>query len=87
LRHSYDDITAAADTSTEITYQNDDDGLGTEDCYTNPYGIMPLEQHGGSYPGSFYNTAGNTITGDHCMSIAVMYVDDVGYMLFLLNWN
>ena len=116
----YDAITAAADTAVTVSYQTDEDGVGTEDCYTNPYGIMPLEQHGGSYPGkymhtrtelwlrscfhtvvtqstcqgksgftcqmhifrlryifvvdlgAFYNTAGNTVTGDYCMAINVL---------------
>lgn len=44
---------------------------GTSDCYHNIYGIMPLQQHGGSYPGAFYNTAGNTTPGDWCMAVGV----------------
>ncbi|CAB3991343.1 Hypothetical predicted protein [Paramuricea clavata] len=40
-------------------------------CYQNKYGIMPLPQHGGSYPSATYNTAGNTRTKDYCMAVGV----------------
>lgn len=38
-------------------------------CFQNRYGIMPLNSHGGSYPGAWFNTAGNTIPNDWCMAV------------------
>ncbi|XP_066272316.1 uncharacterized protein [Branchiostoma lanceolatum] len=43
----------------------------TKVCYQNRYGIMPLPQHGGSYPSVTTNTAGNTSVRDICMAIGV----------------
>lgn len=51
-------------TAVNVTYKTNADGQGKQSCYTNPYGIMPLSAHGGSYPGAFFNTAGNTVTGE-----------------------
>jgi hypothetical protein len=38
-------------------------------CFDNRYGIMPLLQHGGSYPAANFNTAGNTTAPDLCMAV------------------
>ncbi|XP_015777068.1 PREDICTED: uncharacterized protein LOC107355072 isoform X2 [Acropora digitifera] len=43
-----------------------------KNCYQNKFGIMPLSNHGGSYPCASYNTAGNTDTNDNCMAVGVM---------------
>ena len=41
-------------------------------CYQNKYGIMPLQQHGGSYPYTSFNSQGNTKVQDYCMSVGVL---------------
>ena len=33
--------------------------------------MMPLTQHGGSYPYTSHNKQGNTETGDYCMAVGV----------------
>ena len=47
-----------------VEYLTDADGHNTTKCHTNKYGIMPYVAHGGSYPGAWFNTAGNTVTGE-----------------------
>ena len=44
---------------------------GSRGCYQNRYGIMPLQPHGGSYPGAWYNPNGNTGGRDTCMAVGV----------------
>ena len=41
-------------------------------CYQNKYGIMPLQQHGDSYPYTSYNRQGNTKVNDYCMAVGVL---------------
>ena len=48
----------------------------TKSCFQNPYGIMALSAHGGSYPSTAYNTRGNTIPNDICMSVGVTAIGD-----------
>ena len=43
-----------------------------QDCFQNKYGIMPLRQHGGSYPYASFNSQGNTKVNDYCMAVGVM---------------
>ncbi|KAL9989404.1 hypothetical protein ACROYT_G003951 [Oculina patagonica] len=43
----------------------------TKVCYQNKYGIMPLQQHGGSYPYASFNQQGNTEVNDYCMAVGV----------------
>lgn len=43
----------------------------TNNCQHNVYGINPLTTHGGGYPYTSYNSAGNTQPGDGCMTIGV----------------
>ena len=40
--------------------------------YVNPYMVMGLSGHGGSYPHFGYNTAGNTATSDYAMAVGSM---------------
>ena len=46
-------------------------GSATGSCYQSVYGVMPLQQHGGSYPAATYNIAGNTSVSDWCMAVGV----------------
>lgn len=62
----YTAINAAADVQITVTGHS---GSGT--CWSNPTGMMPLREHGGSYPGAFYNAAGNTTGSDWCMAVGV----------------
>jgi hypothetical protein len=41
----------------------------TSTCYQNQYGIINWDAHGGAYPETARNTAGNTQGNDLCMSI------------------
>jgi len=59
-------IEAAPTPTLTVTGHN---GSGT--CYTNRYGIMPNNAHGGSYPYAGYNGLGNTGPGDWCMAVGV----------------
>ena len=36
------------------------------------YGIMPLQQYGGSYPYTSSNKQGHTAVNDYCMAVGVM---------------
>ena len=36
------------------------------------YGIMPLQQYGGSYPYKSSNKQGHTAVNDYCMAVGVM---------------
>jgi len=49
----------------------------TSGCNQNAFGINPLATHGGGYPYTSYNAAGNTQQGDACMTVGVTttYVD------------
>jgi hypothetical protein len=40
-------------------------------CFQNAFGILPADLHGGSYPYTSFNAAGNTGGGDNCMSVGV----------------
>ena len=61
-------INAASQTTVTVTSQSG----ATATCYQNIYGIMPLAQHGGSYPAASINAAGNTNGGDLCMAVGVL---------------
>ena len=41
-------------------------------CYQNMYGIMPLQQHGASYPYASINKQGNTAVKDYWMAVGLM---------------
>lgn len=41
----------------------------TSTCYQNQYGVLNWAAHGGAYPATGRNTAGNTTGSDWCMSI------------------
>lgn len=44
---------------------------GSNTCYVNKYGVMPLNGHGGSYPAALYNDRGNTAPNEYCYSVCV----------------
>jgi len=51
----------------------------TNMCHQNNYGINPLATHGGGYPYTSYNSAGNTQGGDGCMTVGVTTVSSNGF--------
>jgi len=61
-------IGAATQSTVTVTSQSG----ATATCHQNIYGIMPLAQHGGSYPAASFNAAGNTNHSDLCMATGVL---------------
>ncbi|MBN1960278.1 MAG: hypothetical protein JW841_04980 [Deltaproteobacteria bacterium] len=43
----------------------------TESCRQNIFGVMPFDEHGGSFPYTSNNDGGNTTEGDLCMAVGV----------------
>jgi hypothetical protein len=67
--HAAGQSTIIAAPDAQVTVTRESGATGT--CWENRYGIMPLYEHGGSYPGAFYNEQGNTTGGDLCASVGV----------------
>lgn len=71
----YSTVWAERGESTSVTVTDQDGTTGT--CYTNKYGLMPIEVHGGSYPGTWLNADGNTGGGDLCSAVGVIKQGEV----------
>jgi hypothetical protein len=69
-RHSVGQSIVAADTPAPVTVRASNGTTRT--CYQNRYGINPNSAHGGGYPYTAYNAAGNTAGGDDCMSVGTL---------------
>jgi hypothetical protein len=60
---------------TTVSVTNQDAVVGV--CEQNTFGLMPADLHGGSYPYTSFNAAGNTSPGDNCMSVGVQVMGTI----------
>ena len=69
-RHSVGHTTIDGAAQNAVTVTGWTGAKGT--CYQNVYGIMPLTEHGGSYPAAAETAAGNTNSNDLCFAVGTM---------------
>jgi hypothetical protein len=72
-RHSITVSGVAADAPTTVTVTTS--GGATTTCYQDRSGINPRPEHGGAYPYTSYNAAGNTQGNDWCIGVGTTTVN------------
>jgi hypothetical protein len=77
-RHTTGQNTVEAGATANVSVQRWNGTTNT--CVHNAYGMNPLTTHGGGYPYTAVNAAGNTFTNDGCMTVGVTTVSINGFM-------